>query len=186
LYYRYPYGPDIFEGDIGAISGSPVPKGSGPGKVDPACLQAFAVSGVPFTAGLGEQDIWCAFLEGAPELAIEVFGINTNDPTDTSNVHIATITDFIGTPKDIEMFPAVAGGVDDDHDWVVVLEQGAVNGTLIEVFTLDGYKKETSPLYIGEPLHIDVDPYNYKIHLWYYDTNLPGNPVRAQVFGFEM
>ncbi len=186
LYYRYPYGPDIFNGDIGAISGSPVPKGLGPGKVEPEYLTGFAVSGIPFTAPIGDTDIICAFLEGPPQLEIEVFAINTNDSSDESNQYICTITDFAGTPIDIETFPAVAGGIDDDNDWVVVLEQGGVHETIVEVFSLDGMKKDTSSVYVGNPIHIDVDPYNYKIHIWYFDTEEPGAPVRAQVLGFDL
>lgn len=186
LYYRYPYGPDIFNGDIGAISGSPVPKGEGAGQVVPEYLTDFTVCGIPFTADIGQYDITCAFLEGPPKLEVEVFGINCNDPTDLSNKYICTITDFQGTPKDIETFPAVAGGIDDATDWLVVLEQGALHETLIEVFTLEGVKKNTSEIYSGDPIAVDVDPYNYKIHFWFYSSATPGNPVRAVVYGFEI
>jgi hypothetical protein len=186
LYYRYPYGPDIIKGDIGAISGSPVPRGTGQGEVFPEYVTDFAVCGLPFTADLGEYDIICGFLEGPPQVELEIFGINCNDPLDTSNEHICTITNFQGLPKDIEMFPAIAGGVDDEWDWIAVLEQGLEHETLLEIYSLDGVKRDTSDIYTGDPISVDVDPYNYKIHIWYYDTTTPGNPVTAEVFGFDL
>jgi hypothetical protein len=185
LYYRYPYGPNLFEGDIGAISGSPVPEGPGPGYVVPENLTAFAVSGLPFTADFGEYDIICGFLESITN-EIEIFGINCNDPSDYSNQHLCTLTDFQGAPVDIEMIPAISGGFDAGNDWIIVLEQGISNECFVEIFSHDGTKlKTSSTLLTGVPVALDVDPYNFQIHVWYSGAGVPGSEYRAAVFGIE-
>ncbi len=184
LYYRYPYGPDIILGNIGGITGNPYPEGTGPGKVVTTNLKALAITGVPFSATPGQCDITCAFLEtGTNE--IEVFGIGTTDPLGGTKQYLDTITDFQGSPVDIEVFPSLEGGYDPDLDWIAVLEQGLADETLLEIFDLEGKHIATSETLAGTPVSVDVDPYNFKVHIWFYDSSLPSKPISAAVFKLE-
>jgi len=184
LYFRFPYGPDIFGGDIGVISGNPIPEGMGPGVIVSSQVKAFAVSGDPFTAEFGYWDIVIALLE-LPNNEIELYGINCTDPTEASNEYLTTITEFQGSPMDIEMIPAKDAGFDIENDWIAVLEQGSLNQSVLEIFSHDGTKLNTSQVLPGQPVAMDVDPYNYGIHVWYKDVTTSGEPIYAAVFMFE-
>ena len=184
MYYRYPYGPDIIPDLRGGITGNPYPEGTGPGKVITANLKAFAVTGVPFSAMPGECDITCAFLETVAN-EIEVFGISTNNPLGGSKEYLSTITGFAGSPVDIEVFPSLEGGYDPDLDWIAVLEQGLANQSLLEIFDLEGKHIATSGVFTGTPISVDVDPYNFEVHIWFYDNSLPSKPMSAAVFRLE-
>jgi hypothetical protein len=82
------------------------------------------------------------------------------------------------------MIPAMDAGFDTENDWIAVLEQGLANQTVVEVFSLDGTKLQTTDILPGQPISLDVDPYNYAIHIWYQDLDIPGEPVYAAVFDF--
>ena len=81
---------------------------------------------------------------------------------------VGTITDFTGTPVDIECMNASAE-YDIEHNWIAILEE-VPEGFIVQMMQFDLSTSEitlvaTSDPLPGIPMSLDVDDHNFKIHV---------------------
>lgn len=164
--YQHEWSGNPFTGDIDYISGSTVPKGSGPGLVDITTVSRFAVDSDPVEV-FGSTDLITWYLESSPP-ALECFSVVSQDSSGDFNESLTTVTNFLGTPRDIAVMPTHTGGYS-LYNWVIVLEEGAGGTWMIESFDQHGNQHVVYDQGVGYPANFDVDPYSFTLHVWCRD-----------------
>lgn len=153
-----------FEGAGFSIDAVSVPNmlGVGPGKIDDEdpLIMRLAVDDTIF----GQLDHMRFYiLDSAGEVEI----VNVRAQADPYNL-VGTITEFTGTPVDIECLNA-SEEFSVTFNWVAVL-QDVEDGFIVQLMQFDEDTGDTVPVATsdpipGKPLSIDVDDANFKIHV---------------------
>ncbi len=114
---------------------------------------------------------------------VEVMG-NNRYSLGSAAQSLATIdeTNWVGTPIDIAVINSYGNFTSAESNWLVVLEDNGDSTWQICMFDQDGeFIERYGSAQDGDPLVMDVDTVNQKIHVWVDD----GGTLRYFIFGYN-
>jgi len=187
--YVYEYDGDRY---LGLLSPGPT-RGILQGLIDPEHSVAIAIDTDPDGNGAHLHSDTMFYvaenIPGSPDIEVlrldyYSFSTSTGDGEVDYSV-LGTITGLQGEEiVDISLLNSLDAGYSTEFNWVAALEKATGGGWLVELYDQNGTYIDSSGVFEGEPIHLDVDAINFRIHVWHTESGYD-QTMMASVLYYE-